>query len=948
MRIFASLIILLQCYLQFGASFRPLSTTSRLGTRLQLQAKSDLIVGLNKYSHDAAVCIIDGDNGEIVFAQAKERISGKKHDGGSCASIVEYGLRSIGASIEDVIIVVSNNHHYRVLPFERRLPFSNAINYTPNDYMSVNNLLPNAKHYELSHHLAHAWSAIGTAPFRSGLVLVMDGMGEQYGAMAEDMADIEENSGDYMHDLKLLRAFGGEGFMGQPTSLFPGSSYREGETAYIFDSTSIKPIFKRWCRERSPSELYNHGFENMESLGSVYSRISSQVLGDWNACGKIMGLGPWSDKKKQDAQSWGYSDVNSLGLGQDFHHKVRTMSGNPYDGSFRVDWGALEGLGQASTWKGGTAAGSVEGDTKFGEYANLAKSVQADLESCALSLISSLKAATAEDNLAIVGGVGLNSVLNGRVLRESGFKNVFVPPGPGDEGVAVGCALYGLQRSREERAFDEAQGGDHRSSAEDTDGSDYKGLTAGSDRALSKAMAMFGNADLEYPTATKPAPSAVTEVSDGPVKQRPVELPNIKFSPYSGREFTDKQIANAIEELAPWVDAEYALGGGVNSTLDSFLEDAAQRIASGQVLAWFQGKSEFGQRALGSRSILADPRSTTARSSINDKVKEREWWRPLAPSVLDEHAGDWFDGLTNGGNASPYMSLTATLRPGTSVKVPAVAHIDDSARLQTVNEHQCPLYHQLITKLHGKTGVPMVLNTSFNKKGQPIVETPVDAIRTFLSCQGNIDALFIGGWVVTRKAYPLAKAGSVGEVPVELTVLAEPYYLSETTAASQGGCPKIRIDVGGDVGGDSQEPQWLDLPSQLHYDILQVLQPVPHVGADSSDYSLQSPEKAALSSDDIAVGELYEAVSWREDEDGEAAVTWKAFKTCVQWLHDRSLVSFQMHSGNLTSEAEDVDQVSDSQGGGLIGAAKSGGDDDIAQLFKGTTVVDLRGLDDLM
>ena len=220
-----------------------------------MHSKGDLIVGLNKYSHDAAVCIIDS-KGEIVFAQAKERLSGKKHDGGSCASIVEYGLRSIGASVEDVRTVVSNNHHHRVLPFERRLPFSNAIKYTPQDYSSVYNLLPEAKHYELSHHLAHAWSVIGTSAFQRGLVLVMDGMGEQYSAMAEDMAGVEEHSGDYMHDLKLLKAYGGEGFVGQPNSLFPGSAYREGETAYVFDGFNLRPVFKRWIRERSPSELY--------------------------------------------------------------------------------------------------------------------------------------------------------------------------------------------------------------------------------------------------------------------------------------------------------------------------------------------------------------------------------------------------------------------------------------------------------------------------------------------------------------------------------------------------------------------------------------------------------------------------------------------------------------------------------------------------------------------
>lgn len=178
-----------------------------------------------------------------------------------------YGLQTIGATVADIDRVVTNNHHFRVIPFEKRIPFYKNLNYVPEDYNNPLNLLPNAKHHELSHHLAHAWSVVGTAPFSNGLVVVMDGMGESYKAMMEDMTGAEADSGDYMHDLKLIKAFGSSAFVGQPTSLFPGSGYREAESAYVFDKDSIRPVFKRWSRERSPPELYNHGFENMESLG---------------------------------------------------------------------------------------------------------------------------------------------------------------------------------------------------------------------------------------------------------------------------------------------------------------------------------------------------------------------------------------------------------------------------------------------------------------------------------------------------------------------------------------------------------------------------------------------------------------------------------------------------------------------------------------------------------
>ena len=120
-----------------------------------------LIVGLNKYSHDASCCILDSTTGKILFSQAKERISRMKHDGGAIGELLQYGLESINADFDDIATVVSNNHHHRVLPFERRIPFYKALKYTPEDYADVRNLLPNAQHLELSHHLAHAWSVVG-------------------------------------------------------------------------------------------------------------------------------------------------------------------------------------------------------------------------------------------------------------------------------------------------------------------------------------------------------------------------------------------------------------------------------------------------------------------------------------------------------------------------------------------------------------------------------------------------------------------------------------------------------------------------------------------------------------------------------------------------------------------------------------------------------------------
>lgn len=158
-----------------------------------------------------------------------------------------------------------------------------------------------------------------------------------------------EGDDDYMHDLRLLRDTQPENFMGVPTALLPGSSYREAESAYLFDGCSLMPVFKRWTRERSPPELYNHGFENMESLGAVYSRISSQVLGDWNGCGKIMGLASWSGRHRTEAKDWIYGPekLDDVDLGDKFFHGHTFMTGNPYeDGGLVINWDLLESLPQ--------------------------------------------------------------------------------------------------------------------------------------------------------------------------------------------------------------------------------------------------------------------------------------------------------------------------------------------------------------------------------------------------------------------------------------------------------------------------------------------------------------------------------------------------------------------------------------------------------------------------
>jgi carbamoyltransferase len=173
-------------------------------------------------------------------------------------------------------------------------------------------------------------------------------------------------------------------------------------------------------------------------------------------------------------------------------------------------------------------------------------------------------------------------------------------------------------------------------------------------------------------------------------------------------------------------------------------EAAAELLSNGKILGWFQGRMEFGPRALGSRSILADPRDPEMTAKVNNAVKFREWWRPFAPSLKKEAAGEYLESATD----SPFMILTAQVRPEKRSVIPAVTHVDGSARPQTVEKEINPLYWRLIDAFERRTGVPVIMNTSFNLRGEAIVHTPTDAVRTFFS--SGMDALVIGSFVVEK------------------------------------------------------------------------------------------------------------------------------------------------------------------------------------------------------
>jgi carbamoyltransferase len=202
---------------------------------------------------------------------------------------------------------------------------------------------------------------------------------------------------------------------------------------------------------------------------------------------------------------------------------------------------------------------------------------------------------------------------------------------------------------------------------------------------------------------------------------------------YWGPTFDDAAIENALRTYK----LKY-------TKADDVAAAAAEMLAAGKILGWFQGRMEFGPRALGSRSILADPRDPEMNAKVNNAVKFREWWRPFAPSMKKEAAGTYLESATD----SPFMIVTAQVKPEKRAVIPSVTHVDGSARPQTVEKEINPLYWRLIDQFEKRTGVGVIMNTSFNLRGEAIVHTPTDAIRTFFS--SGMDALVAGSFVVEK------------------------------------------------------------------------------------------------------------------------------------------------------------------------------------------------------
>jgi carbamoyltransferase len=296
-----------------------------------------------------------------------------------------------------------------------------------------------------------------------------------------------------------------------------------------------------------------------------------------------------------------------------------------------------------------------------GKHFDIAHSLQLVLEETVLKITEWLHRETGEENLCFAGGVALNCVLNGRIRDQGLFKNIWVQPASGDDGTALGAALWidAQKRNSPEKSF-------------------------------------------------------------------------VMNHAYWGPEYNDEE----IEKFIKWAKVPY-------KKLDNIAEEAAEILAEDKIIGWYQGRMEYGPRALGSRSILASPISPKMQARLNE-VKDREDFRPVAPVVLEEEASNWFKNATY----SPFMLFVYDVEEGKADQIPAVRHVDGTARIQTINREQHPQYYDLLKAFQQRTGVPVLVNTSFNTLGKPIVCSPRDAIECFWT--SPFDALIIGSFLIEK------------------------------------------------------------------------------------------------------------------------------------------------------------------------------------------------------
>ncbi|MGC1707352.1 MAG: carbamoyltransferase [Pseudolabrys sp.] len=591
-------------------------------------------IGISAFYHDSAAALVEDDR--IIAAAQEERFTRKKHDSSFPQNAIEYCLQAGNVRLDEVDYIVFYDKPF--LKFERLLETYVAM--APRGFRSFKMAIP-------------LW-------LREKLF--------QKSLLRSELKRFSEN-GDWKAQLLFC-----EHHLSHAASAFFPSPY---EDAAVLTMDGVGEWATTSAAMGSGNRL--QVFQEIHfphSLGLLYSAFTYYTGFKVNSGEyKVMGLAPYGEPR--------YAKL--------ILDKIIDLKP---DGSFRLDMSYFNyctGLTMTnqrfSDLFGAPVRAPNELLTPF--HMDIAASIQAVLEEIVLRMTRALAKQTGARNLCLAGGVALNCVANGKVLRDGAFENIWIQPAAGDAGGAVGAALAAVHL--------------------------YEGHPRrpnGGDRMHGSLLGpSYSQLDIERRLAAAGAQFSVASEGD-------------------------------------------------------MVEQAADALAKQQAVGWFQGRLEFGPRALGARSILGDPRSPTMQRNLNLKIKYRESFRPFAPAVLREDVAEWFEFDSD----SPYMLIVADVRKDRRCsmtpeqqalfgieklnlvrsEIPAVTHVDYSARIQTVHANTNPLFYRLLKRFKEKTGCPVLVNTSFNVRGEPIVCTPEDAFRCFMG--NELDLLVVGNCVLHKTA----------------------------------------------------------------------------------------------------------------------------------------------------------------------------------------------------
>ncbi len=582
------------------------------------------ILGISCYYHDSAACLVR--DGKIIAAAQEERFTRKKHDFEFPQKSIDFCLREGKIKVSDLDYVAFYEKPF--LKFERIL--ETYLAYAPSGFRSFIKAVPLWIKQRL-------WIPD----------LIQKELGYEGKILFPEHHESHAASAFFPSPFKSAAIITADGVGEWATTSFG----RGQGNQFKFDSEIRFP----------------------HSLGLLYSAFTYYTGFKVNSAEyKVMGLAPYGEPKYVDLIMNELIDLKE-------------------DGSFKLNM-------KYFNYCAGLTMTNKRFDELFGgpprkretqltqKEMDLARSIQAVTEEIMLRIARHVYKVTGEENLCLSGGVALNCVANGRILREGPFKNIWIQPAAGDAGGALGAALI-----------------------------------------------------VWHHYLNKP---------------RQIKGPDSQSGSLLGPFFNDHEIEMILKEQ----DAVYE-----KFSSDEMVNRVAKLIEAGNVIGWFQGRMEFGPRALGARSIIGDARNREMQSRMNLKIKFRESFRPFAPSVLEDHVLEWFDIK----NTSPYMLLVADVakkQRAESIngslrgleklkelrsKIPAVTHVDMSARVQTIDRERNPVYYNLLDRFYKQTGCPVIINTSFNVRGEPIVCSPEDAFRCFMRTE--MDYLVLGNFLLDKK-----------------------------------------------------------------------------------------------------------------------------------------------------------------------------------------------------